>query len=253
MFDSQNLMGYTRRIETEQQVMLLFSVLYFYFTIFYQMGFLVLTRCYHFNTLRERAGFGSNMRLKVDFLSFVKDDVHWMLLLFTHYSLFIYIIANKNHSLIPGSIDGLLFGAVTLRFLSNLYVNHMVYFSKTNYFKNGVFNALKSKKPFYVFIINIIIDLCCLGALIYVYVTIDSLFRDAFILFDIVLRILIWFNIYLEHKFFSSQVREWKKQYILQQTLYQIEVQKNMKDKVNFQERGESLVDENFTEEEIIA
>lgn len=108
-------------------------------------------------------------------------------------------------------MDIFLFSAVTLRFLSNLYVNHIIYFSKTNYFKDGIFNALQSKKPLIVFIVNLIIDLLCLGALVYFFVSIDSLYRDAYIIFDIVLRILMWFNIYLENKFFKSQVGEWKK------------------------------------------
>lgn len=63
----------------------------------------------------------------------------------------------------------------------------------------------------------------------------------------------MWSNIILQRFYFRTHVREWKKEFILQQTLYQIEMQKNLKDKVVLPERAQSLVDENFAEEEIIA
>ena len=54
---------------------------------------------------------------------------------------------------------------------------------------------------------------------------------------------------YFELKYFKSHVIMWKKQYILQQTLYQIELQKNVKLRQQTHER----VDEDFNEEEVLA
>lgn len=129
-------------METEQQVLLLFAVMYFYFTIFAQIAFLLLSRCYVFNTLRERTGYGKNIKLKNDYLTIVKDDVHWMLLVLTNYGLFLFIVYQYG---ITGEIKSsttkiVITTVVSVRFLSNLYLNHMFFFSKTNLFKNGVFN-----------------------------------------------------------------------------------------------------------------
>lgn len=60
-------------------------------------------------------------------------------------------------------------------------------------------------------------------------------------------------SIYFQKRFFQSLVRQWKREYIVQQTLYQIEMQKKLKDKVALPKKAKSLVDEDFAEEEIIA
>ena len=56
---------------------LLYEVVIFYFSIFALIIFLILSRFKSFRTLRERVGYGGNMRYKIDFLDFCKDDIHW--------------------------------------------------------------------------------------------------------------------------------------------------------------------------------
>jgi hypothetical protein len=54
----------------------------FYYNIAALIIFLIFTRFKRFRTLREKAGFGSNLRYKIDFLDFVKDDIHWFTIIF---------------------------------------------------------------------------------------------------------------------------------------------------------------------------
>lgn len=59
---------------------LLFEVMIFFLTIVSTICFLITSRFISFKTLRERAGFGGRMRYEIDFLDFVKDDLHWVLI-----------------------------------------------------------------------------------------------------------------------------------------------------------------------------
>ena len=62
-------------------VWLLYEVLIFYFNIASLMIFLVFSRFQSFRTLREKYGYGLNMRRTMDFLSYCKDDLHWFQIL----------------------------------------------------------------------------------------------------------------------------------------------------------------------------
>lgn len=62
---------------------LLFDVMIFYLTILGIIVFLLFSRMVSFKTLRERAGYGGNMRYQIDFLDFCKNDIHWFLVMFT--------------------------------------------------------------------------------------------------------------------------------------------------------------------------
>ena len=59
------------KVESIRVTLLLFTTLYFYFTVLSQILFLFGSRFFNFQTLRERAGFGGHMRNKIDFLYFV--------------------------------------------------------------------------------------------------------------------------------------------------------------------------------------
>ena len=52
---------------------------------------------------------------------------------------------------------------------------------------------------------------------------------EAFVMFDVVLRVLMYINLPIELKFFQSQVVSWKTNLILNETLFQIEMQKYAK------------------------
>lgn len=57
---------------------LFIQVIIFYLNFFSMLVFLVLSRCFKFRTLREKAGLGGNLRNTVDFLDFCQHDVHWI-------------------------------------------------------------------------------------------------------------------------------------------------------------------------------
>lgn len=68
---------------------LLFEIIVFYFSIFSMMIFLVFTRFFSFRTIREQMGYGGNLRYKMDFLEYCKDDIHWVLIYTTELMLMI--------------------------------------------------------------------------------------------------------------------------------------------------------------------
>ena len=78
-------------------IWLLYEVLLFYYGIFALIIFLFISRFRSFKTIRERAGHGSNLRYNKDFLSFVKDDIHWFTVIFQQLFLCAFaIIKRKN-------------------------------------------------------------------------------------------------------------------------------------------------------------
>ena len=110
-----------------------------------------------------------------------------------------------------------------------------------------------------MFFINLFIDLGTISLLIYSLFSNSNMLLDAYVLLDVVLRLLMVGNLFIELRFFKSQVIDWKKQLILSQTRYQIELQKNLKNSDTLKRiesisssRSESLVDENFAEDEIL-
>ena len=56
---------------------LTYEVLAFYFNIISVVFFLAIAGCKKFKTIRERSGFAGNMRKKMDFLQYCKEDLHW--------------------------------------------------------------------------------------------------------------------------------------------------------------------------------
>lgn len=65
---SSNKGGIT--VNSAKEVILLFDVLLFYFTIIGLSVFLFFTKCFSFRTIKERVGFSCNERYKIDFLQF---------------------------------------------------------------------------------------------------------------------------------------------------------------------------------------
>lgn len=135
----------------------------------------------------------------------------------------------------------------------------MIYYGKENYFQNGIFNKQNSKRPYVMFLINFFIDVITVSLLFYSLFSNTNMFLDAFVLLDVVLRVLIITNLFIELRFFKSQVNDWKRKFLLSQTLYQIELQKNLKNSDTLKKieedasmRAASLVDENFAEDEIL-
>ena len=69
--------------EDKNIVWLLYEIVLFYANIFSQMLFIFISRVYSFMTLKEKfiTNFSKKMRYRVDFLDFVKDDIHWFTIL----------------------------------------------------------------------------------------------------------------------------------------------------------------------------
>lgn len=99
-----------------------------------------------------------------------------------------------------------------------MYINFVIYFGKENYFAYGIFN--KTKKLYAIFFVNFLIDLATMSLLLYSWVENENLMLDAFVGFDNILRFLMYINCFVELRFFKSQVFDWKKNFILTQTLY---------------------------------
>ena len=66
--------------------------------------------------------------------------MHWTLLFVTHQSLFIYVIYKNFEKGQHSVLDIIVEVMVIVRFISNMHVNHVIYFGKENFFANGVFN-----------------------------------------------------------------------------------------------------------------
>ena len=91
--------GAIHRAKNSVEFVVVMEVLLFYFGIFGQIIFLLLSRCFSFKTMRERANLGGNMRYRIDFLDFVKDDIHYFLICFIEAMLYIYMNFHSNPDL----------------------------------------------------------------------------------------------------------------------------------------------------------
>ena len=75
---------------------LLYEVMVFFLGITSLVLFLVFSRFLSFKTIRERLGFGGQMRYSTDFLEWVGDDVHWMQNTLTIICLFFYVLTKRK-------------------------------------------------------------------------------------------------------------------------------------------------------------
>lgn len=122
--------GKRMEVNSHIEVILLYELLIFYFTIFGLMFFLLFSRFFSFRTIRERFGLGGNMRYKRDFLEFVQEDIHYTLIAYTELALFVYV---ANH--LANELD-------TRTMVSMIVISvHMVATALLNFF---VFNRPKS-------------------------------------------------------------------------------------------------------------
>ena len=72
------------------------EILIFYLSICAQMLFLLISRCFSFKTIRERHSLGANMRNRKDFLEFVKDDIHYLIICLIEFMLYIYMYFHQS-------------------------------------------------------------------------------------------------------------------------------------------------------------
>ena len=86
-------------VKSHVEVIVLFELLIFYFTIFALMAFLLVSRYFSFKTMRERMALGGNMRYRRDFLEFVQEDVHYSLIALMEFFLFLYVIQHLKNEI----------------------------------------------------------------------------------------------------------------------------------------------------------
>lgn len=65
------------------KTLLKFDVFFFYYSILSMMICLFISRFVPFQTLRERTGYGLNIKHKKDFLMFAKDDIPYFIMAVT--------------------------------------------------------------------------------------------------------------------------------------------------------------------------
>jgi hypothetical protein len=115
-------------VQTKKEVVILIDILLFYFSIVGLAIFLIFTRLFSFRTIKERSGFACNERYKIDFLYFVKDDIHWFLILVSQTFLFISVInVQYNASFLIYFI---------VRYLFFFAIIFYTYFSKKDIYEN---------------------------------------------------------------------------------------------------------------------
>ena len=66
-----------------------------------------------------------------------------------------------------------------------------------------------------MFMLNLIVDVSTNILLIYSLFGNTNMFLDAFVALDLILRVLIIANLFIELRFFKSQVVDWKRKLIL--------------------------------------
>jgi len=79
------------------EVLLLFDISFFYFSIFALMIFNTLIRCRKFHTIKERI-VGNTERFKAingDSLYFAREDLHYITIVFARFCLFIFVEINR--------------------------------------------------------------------------------------------------------------------------------------------------------------
>lgn len=104
--------------------------------------------------MREKAGYGTRMRYEVDFLEFVKDDIHWFTTVCQTTILFMFVIFKRKRSIFGGEATPTISLVVLLiRHFINAGLVYNCYFRKGPYelnkciygiyfLKGGVFTAI---------------------------------------------------------------------------------------------------------------
>ncbi len=116
------------KVKSQKEVVILFDILLFYFTIIGLAIFLLFTRMFSIRTIKERSGFACNERHKIDFLYFVKDDIHWFLVLVSQTFLFIIVMKNQYNTAFMIYF--------IIRYVFFFLVIFYVYFSKIEIYSN---------------------------------------------------------------------------------------------------------------------
>lgn len=113
-------------VDSHIEVIVLYELLIFYFTIFGLMAFLLFSRFFSFRTMRERLELGGNMRYRRDFLEFVQEDIHYTLIAITEILLFIYVITHLTTAITLWAAISM--GLISFHQLCQFFMIFFVYF-----------------------------------------------------------------------------------------------------------------------------
>jgi len=86
------------QVVDQSQVMawLNYEILAFYLNIMAMGVFLLLSSCKKFKSIRDRMGWGAELRKTTDFLTYCKDDIHWFCMWFTQLMLCVLALIMKT-------------------------------------------------------------------------------------------------------------------------------------------------------------
>jgi len=142
------------------EVLLLFDLSFFYFTIFALMIFNTLIRCRKFHTIKERI-IGNTERFKSingDSLYFAREDLHYITIIVARLGLFIYVEVNRNSS---AENDPMRYSIVFMNVI-NMILIYQVFFAHED---NNIIMDKSYRRggmPIYIFM-----QLCIMGFEIY--------------------------------------------------------------------------------------
>lgn len=112
----------------DSQVMawLIYEVVAFYMNVIAMSFFLLFSSCKKYKSIRDRIGLAGDLRSKVDFLEYCKQDIHWFCIWFTQImlSLLALIMRTKNHSGIQWAV-----GNLFTRQILEVFILRQVYFN----------------------------------------------------------------------------------------------------------------------------
>jgi len=135
---------------------LTYEVVAFYLNIIAVVFFLIVASFKKFKTIRERLGFAGQQRKSMDFLTYVKDDIHWWQLWFVQLTLYICGLAFRTTSSYAIGLSASQTGIIVLLGLAcirQLYFNSKFQFKEyTKVFLGSLFLVCLMMIPRYFYL-----------------------------------------------------------------------------------------------------
>lgn len=200
---------------------LTYEVLAFYLNIISVVFFLAIAGCKKFKTIRERSGFAGNMRKKMDFLQYVREDLHWWQAWFVQVMLVVSgLTFRTNKGLTIGlsvsqTLVVLVLGAVLIR---NLYFNSKFQFKQhTNVILGTLALVNVMLFPRYTYLYNA-----------------GSVWWAPIVLEIIVCHVIMFIQMAIEYKTWDEKLIKWKKELMFQEQYHSTDYSENhLRDKIN--------------------
>ena len=205
-------------VNSHVEVILVYELLIFYFTIFGLMSFLLISRFFSFRTIRERFDLGGNMRYRRDFLEFVQDDVHYSLIAITELALFIYVTTHLANDIDTRTIASMI--VISIHIFFQAMLNFLVFYRpKSIKIKSKVWKIIAT--IYFIFTAMVIIFIAIVlnaevGQRRYWY---------PYLCVYLQLKIFTVLSIAYEKGRFEKRLEVWKRQYIVMRALNQVELQ----------------------------